>query len=106
MTTVDKILAGVLIALVSFICFSVQTKKQEPEPELSYAKLIKMVESNPSPISHVVLKTGDKSVLVYMSDNTDMKMVEVPDDLKSKLIESLVNSKITVKVVTKGSGSI
>lgn len=106
MTTADKILSAVLIVLVSFICFTLQTKKTEKAPELSYNQLIEMVQRKPTPISHIVLRTGDKCVQVFMSDNTDMKLVDVPDDLKPELIESLVNSKITVKVVTKGNGSI
>lgn len=106
MTKVDKILCVVLVVLVSFLCFTLQKQKTEKAPELSYNQLIEMVQRKPTPISHIVLKTGDKCVQVFMSDNTDMKLVDVPDDLKPELIESLVNSKITVKVVTKGNGSI
>lgn len=106
MTKVDKILCGVLIVLVSFICFTLQKQKAEKTPELTYTQLIEMVQRKPTPISHIVLKTGDKSVQVFMNDNSDMKLVDVSDDLKPELIESLVNSKITVKVVTKSNGSI
>lgn len=106
MTTADKIFSGVLIVLVSFICFTLQGKKTEKAPELSYDNLIEMVQRKPTPISHVILRTGDKSVLVYMGDNTDMKIVDVSDDLKPKLIESLLKSKISIQIVTKNSGSI